>query len=131
MTQKVISTSEVNQVVRNIKPPKIYSVKELMDMGLTPLFQTNTGTYWAEETKDKLLEMVLGDKSNKDLELEAAFDKGYKEGRRTGIENGMRNMHNIFMEYLMDTNFELAKELQHVTDSFLKAPFKQNWGNQK
>ena len=129
MTQKLISTSEVNRAIKDIKPPKVYSTAELKKLGFEPTFETGHGTYWDEDTGKRLFMMLKENKSDQDTEIKKAYDEGYKEGRMLGIQSGMRNMHSLFMEYLMDTNWTLAQELQFVSDSFLRPMIQgQVWG---
>lgn len=120
MTQKLISTSEVNRAIKEIKPPKIYSTAELKKLGFEPTFETGHGTYWDEDTGKRLFMLLKEGKSNRDKELNDAYDDGYKKGRMQGIESGMRNMHSLLIEYLMDTHSEIVQEIQYVSDGFLR-----------
>jgi hypothetical protein len=120
MTKTLISTSEVNRAIKDIKPSKVYSSAELKNLGFEPTFETNHGTYWDEDTGKRLFMLLKEGKTDHDKELNDAYDDGYKKGRMAGIQSGMRNMHSLLIEYLMDTHNELAQEIQYVSDGFLR-----------
>lgn len=123
MTENVISTSEINRLIKKFKPPKVYTVNDLKKMGFEPTFITTHGTYWLKEVIDEVIQTLLGNRDKELIyqnEINEAFITGYKKGRKEGIESGMRNMHSLLIEYLMDTHNELVQEIQYVSDGFLK-----------
>lgn len=93
MTTQVISTTEVNLILRKANPSYYFSKKTLTEMGFKPIFETSVGAYWDKTIPSMVQKIIDAKKTEAPKALEdSTYEKGYAAGYRARAKKEWRTV---------------------------------------